>query len=217
MDFLTLKKLVRQGEGFNLEFKLKAKYPEKIVREAVAFANTEGGILLIGVDDDKTIKGLKFPLEDEYVLEKAFAEYCVPPFDYYLSKIPTEGEREVLMFRIPKSDKIHYVLDNPKQRRGKAYVRVADKSVQASYEMLEILRGNLKKRNIKFSYGDKEQVLMQYLAIHQKITVNQFSKTANIPRNLASQTLILLVLAKVLQIKPNEVEDSFEFIEPEVK
>ncbi|MCU0446132.1 MAG: ATP-binding protein [Microscillaceae bacterium] len=215
MDFLTLKKLVRQGEGSRLEFKLKAKYPEKIVREAVAFANSEGGILLIGVDDDKTIKGVKFPLEEEYVLEKAFAEYCIPHFKYQLVKIPTEGEREVLMFHIPKSDRIHYVLDNPKHKRGKAYVRVDDKSVQASYEMLEILRGNLKKRNVKFNYGDKERVLMQYLAINHKITVSQFSKTANIPRNLASQTLILLVLAKVLQIKPSEVEDSFEFVEPE--
>lgn len=213
MDFQALKKIVRQGEGTELEFKLKASHPEKIVREAVAFANSQGGILLIGVGDDKEIKGVKFPLEDEYVLEKAFAEYCVPKLRYQLFKIPIEKEREVLVFYIPKSDKIHYHLENPKHKRGKAYIRVDDKSLQASHEMLEILRGKLKKRSVKFHYGEKEKILMQYLAIHRSITVEQFSKTANIPRVMASKTLILLVLAQVLKIKPNEGEDSYEFEE----
>ena len=56
-----LRRLVSQGEGQHLEFKRKASFPEKIVRELIAFANTEGGTLLIGVDDDKSIPGVKFP------------------------------------------------------------------------------------------------------------------------------------------------------------
>jgi predicted HTH transcriptional regulator len=44
MDLKELKTLVKRGEGANLEFKLKASHPEKIVREVVAFANTDGGI-----------------------------------------------------------------------------------------------------------------------------------------------------------------------------
>jgi predicted HTH transcriptional regulator len=49
--------LVRKGEGATLEFKLKSNHPEKIVREVVAFANSQGGLLLIGVGDDKSIPG----------------------------------------------------------------------------------------------------------------------------------------------------------------
>lgn len=211
MDFKELKQIVRKGEGLNLEFKLKANHPEKIVREAVAFANTEGGLLLIGVDDDKTLRGLKFADEDEYVMLKAFAEYCHPPIKYELRRIPLENDREILSFYIPKSEQIHYVMEDAHTR--KTYIRVSDKSVQASYEMREILKGKRNNKNVKFHYGEKERILMQYLKAHSAITVDEFSTTANIPRKIASRTLILLVLAQVLQIKPNEVKDSFEFIE----
>ena len=82
MDLRTLKELVKQGEGDNLEFKLKSNHPEKIVREIVAFANSGGGKLLVGIGDDKTIKGLKYADEDEYILEKAIQKYCTPPIPY---------------------------------------------------------------------------------------------------------------------------------------
>lgn len=65
-----LKKLASEGEGIQLEFKLKATYPEKIVRELIAFANTEGGTLLIGVDDDGSIPGVKYPEEEAHVVRQ---------------------------------------------------------------------------------------------------------------------------------------------------
>jgi predicted HTH transcriptional regulator len=71
VDLRVLKELVRQGENKYVEFKLKTNHPEKIVREMVAFANTDGGKLIVGIGDDKSIKGLKFPDEDEYILQKA--------------------------------------------------------------------------------------------------------------------------------------------------
>jgi hypothetical protein len=50
---------------------------------------------------------------------------------------------------------------------------------------------------------------MRYLESHPAITVDEFSKTANIPRQIASRTLVLLVLANVLKIMPNELQDYF--------
>lgn len=47
-DLKNLKNLVRHGEGQRLEFKMKVKFPEKIIKELVAFANTDGGHLLLG-------------------------------------------------------------------------------------------------------------------------------------------------------------------------
>ncbi|GAB4395677.1 MAG: hypothetical protein OHK0053_05540 [Microscillaceae bacterium] len=214
MDYPTLKKLVRQGEGLHLEFKLKANHPEKIVREAVAFANSEGGLLLIGVDDDKTIRGLKYASEDEYSLVEAFAKYCSPPIDYLLEKVPVEANREVLVFTIPKSENVHFVIENFETGWGQAYVRVEDKSLKASREMREILRGRRRNRNVQFQYGTKEEILMKYLETHRQITVDEFSRTAKIPRRVASRTLVLLVLARVLQIQPNPVHaDAFTFTE----
>jgi hypothetical protein len=211
MDLKSLRNLVRQGENGSLEFKLKATHPEKIVREIVAFANTNGGKLLVGVGDDKSIPGLKFVDEDEYVLVKALDKYCFPPISYDLERIHVVDEREVLVFTIPRSsEKPHFVkLEN--EENGKAYVRVQDRSVQASKEVKQILRRE-NEEGIQFRYGDKEKVLMQYLSDNQRITVEIFAQIANLPRWLASRTLVLLVLSNVLKVKPDEVVDWYSVI-----
>jgi predicted HTH transcriptional regulator len=210
MDLKELKALVKKGEGVHLEFKLKASHPEKIVREIVAFANTEGGLLLVGVGDDKSIPGLKFADEDEYLLTRAIEKYCKPTISYTLRRITVQPEREVLILSIAASkQKPHSVIYDFENNLGKVYVRVKDRSVQASKEMREVLKGERKARNIRFTYGDKERTLMQHLAVKGMITVDEFSKAAQIPRAIASRTLVLLVLANVLKILPNEVQDYF--------
>lgn len=214
MDLAAMKALVKQGEGMQVEFKLKAAHPEKIVREIVAFANAQGGTLLVGVSDDRQIKGVKFVDEEEYILTKAIDTYCYPAVFYQIYRIPVSEERHVLALFIPPSDqKPHYVRHDFQQQTGKAYIRVADKSIQASKEIREVLKGERKQRNIRFQYGDKEKALMQYLGEHQKITVSQFMEAARIPRHIASRTLVLLVLARVLKLRPNETEDEFVAVE----
>lgn len=216
MDLKDLKTLVRQGEGLHLEFKLKANHPEKILKEFVAFANSEGGILLVGVNDDKTIEGLKFPIEDEYILTKAVQENCFPPIAYTLERLVVDNDREVLIFTIPKSDTApHYTLESlhyNQEKEKKTYIRVADKCIQASKEMKEIIKKRKKEKNFKFNYGNKEKILMQYLQQHPSITIDEFSKTAQISKRIASQTLVLLVLANVLRILPQEIADRFSIV-----
>ncbi len=213
VDIKALRELVRQGENKYVEFKLKTNHPEKIVREMVAFANTDGGKVIIGIADDKSIKGLKFPDEDEYILKKAIDKYIYPPIDYDLERIRVEGEKEVLIFSIDKSPiKPHFVdLDGIPENR-KVYVRVEDRSVQASKEVREILKGERKSLNIRFHYGEKEQILMKYLSQNDKITVDIFANIAQLPRRIASKTLVMLTLANVLKIIPHENQDYFEMI-----
>ena len=212
MDYRALKELVRQGEGSQLEFKLKANHPEKIIREVVAFANTNGGLLLIGVGDDKTIPGLKYADEDEYLLVRALEKFCFPAISYSIERIPLYGERDVLVFKVPRSPgRPHYVVPDPtKPDEKKAYVRVADKSVQASKEVREILKGERVARDVRFTYGDKERTLMRHLGENDSITVDRFASLAGIPRKIASRTLVLLVLANVLEIHPDEMVDHYK-------
>lgn len=214
MNFQELRRLVHRGEGSQLEFKLKANHPEKIMKSFVAFANSQGGTLLLGVRDDKMIKGVKSLKEDEYVMFKAIEEYINPALKYDYYSIPIENsEREVMVFEIPASKKIHYLLPEPHAERGLAYIRMEDKCIKASREMREIMRAAKRNKEVHFQYGDKEQFLMQYLDNNEKITVSEFSEKAKIPRKVASRTLVLLVLAKVLKIIPHEMQDTFMALE----
>jgi predicted HTH transcriptional regulator len=210
MDYRALKELVRQGEGSHLEFKLKSNHPERIIREVVAFANTEGGTLLVGIGDDKSIQGLKHIDEDEFLLVRAIEKYCSPAIHYRLERIPIGNERDVLVITVPESEnKPHYVTIDPENDIKRAYIRVNDKALQASKEVREILKGEKAERNIRFTYGDKEQKLMKHLGEHANITVDLFASIANIPRKMASRTLVLLVLANVLEVHPDEMVDRY--------
>ncbi|MCH8495476.1 MAG: ATP-binding protein, partial [Balneolales bacterium] len=71
MSVGDLKRLVKTGEGTYLEFKRIISSPEKIARELAAFANTRGGTMLIGVNDDKKIVGVDSYYEQDFLLDKA--------------------------------------------------------------------------------------------------------------------------------------------------
>lgn len=206
-DIKSLRNLVKEGEGAHLEFKLKTNHPDKIVKEIVAFANTKGGKLLIGVSDDKQVKGLRFADEDLFLLQKAIESYITPVIDYEIEKVRVEGEYEVLVFDIPESPMKPHFVDLGTTDQRKSYIRVGDKSVQASREVREILKGQRKGKELRFVFGDKERHLMQYLDNHGYITISQFADLTGITRKQSSRTLVLLTLTNVLKVKPMDNEE----------
>ncbi|WPR75287.1 ATP-binding protein [Algoriphagus sp. NG3] len=207
MTLQEVKSLAARGEGLRIEFKKKATFPEKIVRELIAFANTSGGDLLIGVDDDGTVSGQRYIEEEVFVMEKAIRELILPALDYELFTLKISEKKGVAVFKVGVSpQRPHYLKEKD---RKQAYVRVEDRSVQASKEVWEILRRGRVPRDMVFTYGRKEEILMKALGESDKITLKEFEKLANLPRFLASKTLVRLVLANVLEIHPQEAEDFF--------
>lgn len=203
-----LKKLVTEGEGLQLEFKRKATYPEKIVRELIAFANTEGGTLLIGVDDDKSIPGVKYPDEESHVVREALVHGCKPALTYNETLISISENRYVIRFDVPPSPKRpHYLTLDGAART--TFVRVLDKSIKASIEMEEIVRRSKKNRDTRFVFAEHEKKLLEYLSHHPSISLAHFRTFSGLNRFQASRKLILLVLANVLKITASEKGDLY--------
>lgn len=201
-----LRKLVLQGEGSFLEFKRKASNPEKIVREMIAFANTKGGILLLGVGDDRTLPGLKYPEGESHVLREAL-KCCRPAIAFKESFIPIGNSRTIIQYDIQESKKKpHYQITGSEKE---SFVRVNDQSIRASREMREVMKRALRKKDVRFHFGDHEKFLMEYLEINEMITLQKFVDLRKVKRFYASQKLILLVLADVLKITPHEKGDLF--------
>ena len=204
----ALKKLVAKGEGATLEFKRKASYPEKIIGEMAAFANTNGGVLLVGVSDDGTIPGLKFPDEEAFAIRSALKKFCRPAIRFKEELIPLSENRFVLSYEIFASDrKPHYIVHS--KLNQEVFVRVADKSIKASREVEEIIRRRQHPKDIQFTYGEYEKMLMQHLSIHKSVTLKEFMELSNLKRYYASRKLVLLVLANVLRVVPNEKGDHY--------
>ena len=206
-QFQQLKLLVAAGEGASLEFKRKAAFPEKIVREMIAFANTKGGILLIGVGDDGSLPGLKHPADELHVMDLALKKVR-PVMEYAVTLVPVNHAKTIIQYEIPESKrKPHYLLNG--NRLKESFVRVEDKSIKASRELREIVKRRQRMKDIRFHYGEHERFLMQYLDEKKCITVKEFASLSGLGRLYASRKLILLVLANVLKIVPNEKGDLY--------
>ncbi len=210
MNLHEIRRLVGQGEGQHIEFKRKSADPLKIVRELVAFANHSGGVLLVGVNDDGNIPGLKYPQEEAFIIEKHILAHCHPLFEYQIHYVDLNSQKQIVAFQVKESAKKPvYLLYNLKKKVGRAYIRVADRSVKASREVRKVLKARSNPNDIGFQYGKNEQFIMQYLAENPRITLPEFIKLAAIPPEEASQTLINLTISNVLELHPADGYDWF--------
>jgi predicted HTH transcriptional regulator len=210
MDVKELQRLVLQGEGAHLEFKRKVADAVKISKEAVAFANHQGGKIIIGVNDDGAIPGLKHPEEEAFLLDKALKQHCKPALDFSIEYVPLNWKKQVVVFHIEEAvRKPVFLIYNLRTRRGRAYIRVADKSVQASREVRQILRERHREQHRSFAYGEKERFVMRYLAEYPAISLQQFVEAARIRPEEASLTLVQLTVSNVLELHPGDDADLY--------
>ncbi len=212
MNRRELEQLVDLGEGIHMEFKRRVPQPERIAKEIVALANTHGGRIVLGVDDDGTIFGIDHASEEEFLLRQAVDAHCRPIVEYQTERVVVEPRCDVLVVTIEESqNKPHRVVadDQASAKDGTAYVRVEAKSVEASEETIREMEAQEDRNGVTFKFGETESLLMRYLDDYGRISVSQLSQLADIPPERASQTLLRLTKADLLHLHPDEDGDYF--------
>jgi len=213
MNRRHLLELIEEGENIQCEFKRYFTTPEKIAREMIAFANTKGGYVIFGVDDDKEIVGVDSEKSESEMIKDAAENYCELPLKYSIDFIEVNG-KEVVVASIPESDnKPHRLQDYQNEfdiNKAVVIVRVNDKSVQASKEMVRILRANSADLALKkYQIGQTEKMVFEYLAKYERISVKELSNLVNISERRASRTLVKMVRANLLLIHTKDNGDEF--------
>ncbi len=203
-----LQQLIRGGESLHLEFKRRASSPDQIVREMIAFANTSGGIVLVGVNDDGAMSGVKYPQEESLEIRKALKKYCRPFLFVNETVIPLSENKFIVQYEIPVSRKRPHVFMETR-KKGVTYIRIRDMSMKASREMSEVVRRGKLAKSVQFTYGDHESALMKYFARKDRITLPEFQILSGLNYADAAEKLITLVLANVLRITPTEKGDYY--------
>jgi predicted HTH transcriptional regulator len=194
-------KLIEEGEHQKLDFKFEITDARRIARSLVAFANTQGGRLLIGVKDNGAIAGVRSD-EEYYMLEAAAKMYCRPPVEFQ-SKEWTLGNKTVLEIIVPKSEqKPHYAAH--KDGKWLVYIRVADQNLLANRVLLKVWEKEKKPQGVFMKFTDKEKILLEYLEANPTITLSKFSRLALIPRSKAENILVKFVLLKLIRIRFEE-------------
>lgn len=204
MDRKKVLSFIEQGEGISVEFKQRFSSYEKIAKEMIAFANTRGGFILLGVDDDKSIYGIESEKSDLELIKTTAEKYCEPPIDFKIDFFEFK-KKEILVVEIPESqNKPHRIQDYKSSldlNTANVYVRVHDKSVLASKEMIKLLQTRTSGKALtNYVVGSNEKIVFNYLDENETITVKELSRIANISERRASRTLIKLVRADLLYI-----------------
>ncbi len=198
LESMPLLDIIGKGETRHTEFKRLVHSPVKIAKSITAFANTEGGIILIGVDDDKRITGIHSEKEMLEMVHDAIKLHIEPDV-----RIETEvieyKKRLVLMVIVPESDdKPHYHISSALngdtlkyEEIRKVYLREDSHNKVASPDKVCLMKSA--GDPLKLSFGTNEKMLLGYLEKHSTITAQEFSTLAGIPIQKAMRTLIDLV------------------------
>ena len=91
MNYLDVNLLIEEGEGFTIEFKRRISSAEKITRTLISFANTKGGTILFGVDDDGSIVGVESEKSEVELIEIAGREFADPPIETIIEIVPFDS------------------------------------------------------------------------------------------------------------------------------
>ena len=214
-DRRYLLRLIREGEHQQQDFKYRVEDAEKLARSVSAFANTDGGRLLIGVRDDGFLSGVRSE-EEIYMMHQAAYRYCRPEasikFDTYHVPVdnPLTGRRNmrtIVIATIPPSErKPVYALEKvtatspstvtpaattaaATTMRSRAYIRIKDENIVASPVHLAIWREEQSPQPAAFTFGDNEHRLISVMQQADWWRLNPLVRRSQLPRQ---QVIIIL-------------------------
>lgn len=128
--------LINNGENSGVEFKRDDIDNRALAKELVAFANFEGGQVLLGVDDDGAIVGVTRPKLEEWVMTACRDKVRPEIIPYFEIIKDIEPGKDIAIARVERGWAVHHVWHN---NHRTYYTRVGSESREASPEELERL------------------------------------------------------------------------------
>ena len=194
---MTLDSLIAQGEHQQQDFKYVISSVNKIAHSLSAFANTDGGRLLVGVRDNGRIAGVQSD-EEIYMIDAAAKSFCLPPVECQMQTTQQEG-CSVLICTVEASGR-RPVLAREEDGSQRAYVRVADQNIVASPVHLELWRQQQSGGESILHEADRRWLSLFGQAA-EGITLNRFCRLSRLPRKRAIRLTAQLLRFGLLQMK----------------
>jgi len=107
-----LVRLLRGGEDTYLELKVRFSNVEKMIAEIIALANTAGGAIIFGVNDQLRIEGVDDPEDIEEQLRDICAHQIQPPVFPYINKVAFDSGRRIVVLEVDAAARPHRTLDD---------------------------------------------------------------------------------------------------------
>jgi predicted HTH transcriptional regulator len=136
---MDLLELLKRPEGKSLEFKRDLSSPDGTLKTIVAFANTAGGTVLIGVDDRSgNVRGLANALDQEERLASLISDTISPRIVPEIEILPWRQTQLLALQIHPSPSRPHHLIREGAE--AGVYVRVGSTNRRADSELIEELR-----------------------------------------------------------------------------
>ncbi len=195
-----LARIIEEGEHEHQDFKFAISDARKIARSLSAFANNDGGRLLVGVKDNGVIAGVRNE-EDIYVIEQAAQMYCRPAQQLNFTAISAEEGLTVIRAEISASPN-RPVLALDTDGHWKAYYRVADENILASPLMVKAWRKAESDLPTSFNLGSAENAVLHAIqSATEPIEIEEITQQCRISQHTAENIITNLFAMGVIDFK----------------
>ncbi|MCD4696232.1 MAG: ATP-binding protein [Bacteroidales bacterium] len=198
-----IQNLILEGEHQQLDFKFEISDAQKIAKTFVAFANTDGGTLLIGVKDNGDIAGIRSG-EERFMAKKASENFCDPVIDFTSKEWRINNKVVLEIFIPPGANKPYYALDT--DNRWLVYVRVNDQNILANRVLVEAWKRKYSDEGTYINYTENEKLLLEYLEENDFVTLSEFKNIAAISNSNAQNILINFLALDIITVEVTEKE-----------
>jgi predicted HTH transcriptional regulator len=192
-----IERLIERGETQKQDFKFEVSDSKKIARSISAFANTDGGKLLVGIKDNGVVAGVRSE-EEVHMLEAAAQLYCRPEIPLKFTQWQVDGKK-VLEVDIAKTRDV-LVMAPDRNDVYKVFVRVRDENILANGIFIKNWEQKKNKRAVDIQYTDIEKAFIQTLEKHQPINFSQLRKKLAIPPQKLNQLILDFMMIDMVEL-----------------
>lgn len=133
MTHTDLLEIIRNGENSGVEFKRDDIQNHDLAKELVAFANLEGGIVLLGVEDDGSVSGITRNDPEQFVMNACRDKVRPGLIPFYEVVKDVEPGKDVAVVRVSRGFDVHTLWHHNKNAY---YIRVGTQSREPTPEEL---------------------------------------------------------------------------------
>lgn len=186
-----LSRLVAEGEHQQQDFKYKITDACKLAKSVSAFANTDGGRLLIGVRDDGHLSGVRSE-EEIFMMTSAAKDYCRPAAVIHFDTYVAEG-KTIVVANVPRAANrpVKALCDDG---RWRSYIRVADENIVASPVHVKMWIEESSDQGHLVSIGETDRKVMSVMEHEQGLPLKQIVKRSGEP-----YSRVVLVVARLVR------------------
>lgn len=185
-----LDQYIAEGEHTRQDFKFRIDDQKKIARTLCAFANTEGGRLLIGVKDNGKVVGVD-PQEEFFMIEGAAQLFCKPEVKF-TSRIHQYDFKLVLEVLVEKDKElIHMSADE--NGKFRPFMRIGDQTIIVNKIIERVWKQKKSPIARPERFDDEELSFLRLISENGPLTLSKLYRLSDLPFKRVDKLLVLFI------------------------